>query len=1621
METHDLILLLLQLILCFVSVVLSQQQNNTMQQAHSDYCEDFICYITPNNFLHLQNIIHSNKMIVLDGKIFNAGMVNTIIVIENVSNLMITGQENGSVIECSSESIFGIHMNNGTNVTLANLTIRNCGSAIPNHFLELFNISHDWPCNQDTCPQASVSTETSVLIEASKNVTLSGVHINCSPGYALTVVDSFPMNEYYEPFSSLGNMNPNVKLSDCTISHSIGGSIMMYGTTLLLIEEVVITNSSTGIESSSADIIMKNVDVINCRHSYLERGSVTVRGRLTMNYSSLHIHKERVYIANGKVNFNGDNSHSGLRAIKGEIFVADHSVIAFVGFHLHTSNSFALQLVLSSIEVNDSSTVAFTNNSARQGSSILTLLESQISVSDYSSLVVSHNAVTDSWVILSAFETVWTTTDYAVVDIVQNTASDNSIIAEFNKWDIDSVSVTIEGNTLLNGSVGVYFDEGHINIINKSHLLISNNSASIISDIVSVNGYINHSENSTITIAKNSVRKNSCIVSLCYASNLFIKSKYSYHSVIQAFKEKRSTEESSGFSSEFGSGASQSHPFTVEEEEQPTLTFGQEPSSGSGNGTSPSIPNIFAEQLPTEVLSYYFDEDETLSIDIPPISIWIRVTYIQLWGDLNFQNNTLSEKSIALSVSSCETRMGGKMAFNDNICQSSSHLVFLNEVTICMEKESHCKFTHNEIQTGSSILVHYGGSWEMVSSSTFSVTKNVAEVGYLMRFFSTNITLNTLTLEDNNLSNFGALNFFSSKVWFKGSFYAVGNRAESGAVNADNSDLFFTGNATFMDNFAANGGAMTLISSTMHISPNAVVDFTRNQAYWLGGAIYIFKPRQTYACETITATSTSCSIQVLQSNSSIICQLFSLTFSQNRAGIAGNAIYGGYTSACMPSNREDFCSNCPVPDVSDVFQYNGMNDSSDLSSFTSDPTRVCFCENGIPDCYKVTKNVTVYPGERFTLSLVIVGYGLGTVPGSVIARGSGGRKNVSEQGLFGSELEYSQEIRGIQCQDIGYSIVYQRDKEQIALAVDTHSFMRSEQEVEAVVDIRLAKHTDTIIRSPYDSTSEAFFHIPVFVDVDLLPCPVGFDLVSGRCVCHRILQDNEIHTCSISNGTAVILRPASYWIGLPNTQKSSILLHPHCPFDYCQPDDTNISAESPHSQCQYQRSGVLCGSCREGLSMIFGSSECKSCSNVYLTSISLFILLGIALVILLTLLNMTVSVGSLNGLILFANILQANQSTFLPPDSSHTSPLASFLRAFIAWLNMDLGIPMCFFDGLTTYIKTWLQFVFPLYLMSLVGAIITASRYSQRLTKLFGTNTVSVLATLVLLSYTKILRVLITAFSFTTLTGSQDYHSIVWLADGNIAYFEAKHTILFVVAFLVLLLLGIPYTVTLTAAPWIQRSNCSCVSFLYNRFKPLFDAYMGPYEDRYRYWTGMLLLARVVLIVLFSSISNTNTVAGPQLNLLLLTLSSSLLLALTASLRPYKRKHINGLEIFHLSLLLVISASNLYVSSIGSGTGPRVYIYVVLVGICFLVILGTCAAHIWCKVQTARSTMMKVRGPQEIEREEYYPQWQRGRVRAEAQGSEEVTMSTAAGTNTTSDGEERDLVYRESALELASF
>ena len=68
-------------------------------------------------------------------------------------------------------------------------------------------------------------------------------------------------------------------------------------------------------------------------------------------------------------------------------------------------------------------------------------------------------------------------------------------------------------------------------------------------------------------------------------------------------------------------------------------------------------------------------------------------------------------------------------------------------------------------------------------------------------------------------------------------------------------------------------------------------------------------------------------------------------------------------------------------------------------------------------------------------------------------------------------------------------------------------------------------------------------------------------------------------------------------------------------------------------QCQFNRSGVLCGHCQEGLSVVFGSSQCKKCSNIFLFIIISIAIAGIVLVMMLFVLKLTVTNGTINTFI----------------------------------------------------------------------------------------------------------------------------------------------------------------------------------------------------------------------------------------------------------------------------------------------------------------------------------------------------------------------------------------------------
>ena len=173
----------------------------------------------------------------------------------------------------------------------------------------------------------------------------------------------------------------------------------------------------------------------------------------------------------------------------------------------------------------------------------------------------------------------------------------------------------------------------------------------------------------------------------------------------------------------------------------------------------------------------------------------------------------------------------------------------------------------------------------------------------------------------------------------------------------------------------------------------------------------------------------------------------------------------------------------------------------------------------------------------------------------------------------------------------------------------------------------------------------------------------------------------------------------------------------------------------------------------------------------------------------------------------------------------------------------------CFFQGLTAYSKTWLQFVFPFYIWSIAGLIIVLARFSDAVAKVMGNNSVPVLATLFLLSHAKLFHTIITALSYTILYSSHG-RKAVWTADRNLDYLGPKHAPLFAVAVIVFLFLWLPYTLILFLGQWLHWCNCSLIDQMLIKLKPFLDAHHCHLKGKHRYWFGALLLVRATILLI---------------------------------------------------------------------------------------------------------------------------------------------------------------------------
>ena len=719
---------------------------------------------------------------------------------------------------------------------------------------------------------------------------------------------------------------------------------------------------------------------------------------------------------------------------------------------------------------------------------------------------------------------------------------------------------------------------------------------------------------------------------------------------------------------------------------------------------------------------------------------------------------------------------------------------------------------------------------------------------------------------------------------------------------ASSTRLFFEGNITFRNNTATYGAGLALIDcSVMYFRPNTHIMFSHNHATYAGGAIYV------QSCDT-GGGNFSCFYQLDGVNQAISDLNIQITFENNTADFAGSALYGGLIDFCLLGTERN-------NSFDSIFKV--QNTDEDPTAISSDPYKVCSCNDSKPQC-GYQKSIHTYPGALFQVQAVVVGQKDGIVPGVVVAT----LQNTSA--VLGDLQRHHS--RGKSCTTLNYTVFSSHSMEQFILV------------------------TETLLKNPNQPG--------LIINVTLLNCPWGFTLTGSptKCDCADKLQKHHI-TCNIT--TQTISRSPPLWIGYYHSDNNTehpvegVLVHDHCPFDYCKPEQLSIELNNSDKQCAFNHSGILCGACQPGLSLALGTSRCLKCSNKYLMLLFAFAAAGLALVFLLTLTNMTVSEGTINELIFYANVIHINRPIFFPNENPGVNKvILDILHTFMSWVNLDLGIETCFYNGMDMYTKAWLQFLFPIYIWTIAGGMIVSSHYFTTAAKLFRRHAVKVLATLFLLSFAKLQRTIIIALSFTFLT-YPDGTKTVWLYDSNIEYLHGKHTVLFIAAILALLFFLIPYTLVLLLIQCLPKLNCR-ICFWVKKLKPLFDAYTGPYKDRYRFWTGFLLLVRTLLFFIF-------TLGNPGLNLTAISATSTCLAFAPA---VYKKVWLTLLEYSLLLNLGVASAATFYCRDPQFSGNQAVVIYI-SVGAALITFVGILVYHLYqCTINSRAWKTVSDRVPQ---------------------------------------------------------
>ena len=498
----------------------------------------------------------------------------------------------------------------------------------------------------------------------------------------------------------------------------------------------------------------------------------------------------------------------------------------------------------------------------------------------------------------------------------------------------------------------------------------------------------------------------------------------------------------------------------------------------------------------------------------------------------------------------------------------------------------------------------------------------------------------------------------------------------------------------------------------------------------------------------------------------------------------------------------------------------------------------------------------------------------------------------------------------------------------------------------------------TLISNGYILFTIPSIRTTTLVKINLESCPPGFELDKhiGSCACSHVLFSFEIkgYTPNCSINTRTFNRPTiTSWVGsvqVTNNTPPIFLLAIYCHYGYCNvgPNldfflynskegkfvltSTNLSHHS--SLCLDNREGILCSKCSTvngvNYSVVFGSTECRHCSNWWLWTLVLYAIAAPLLIYLLYTLRLTLTTGTLNGIIFYVQVTNLGlldilstigNRCFLPAKIG--MKIATSLTSI---MNLNLGFPLCFYNGMTELWKAGFSLLFPLYLLTIIVVLIILCHFSLRFSNKIAHSSVQVLVTVVHLSFSKLLLAIIDVFTPVRLyNNTMTEPQFVWLNDGGVTYGDTNHIKLMIVTSVTVGIFLIPYMLIILTGRLLIKCNK-----IREYLRPIYEAIHAPYKYNKQYW----FTARQLLLIFHSIMYTMYRGKHILLPFSIILPIYFVFVTVQAYLRPFKNKIKNLLDLSIMINYGMFLCTNWYFIDIGqfciSGIVDIILVYIIM-------------------------------------------------------------------------------------------